>query len=85
MHGIHITVDPALVFETVAELVPTVSEVFIILDANSRLLDISHLVTSGELQGINVRVILASDIKDASIYSRLSIGLDARHALGAHR
>ena len=81
VHGIHITVDPALVFETVAELVPTVSEVFIILDANSRLLDISHLVASGEQQGINVRAILASDIKDAaSIYSRLSIGLDAQHA-----
>ena len=82
VHGIHITVDPALVFDTVAELVPTVSEVFIILDANSRLLDISNLVTTGKRQGIEVSILLASDIKDAaSIYSHLSKRLDAQHAV----
>ena len=82
VHGVHITADPALVFETMVELVPAVSEVFIILDANSRLLDIKDLVASGKQYGFKVRVILASDIKDAaSIYSRLSKRLDEEHAL----
>ena len=82
VHGVHITADPALVFESLVALAPTMSNVFIVLDANSRLLNIPDLVASGKQYGIKVIVQQASDIKDAAgIYSRLSTQLQTNDTL----
>lgn len=82
VHGVHITVDPSLVFETMTVLIPSIKRVYIVLDANSRVLDIEDLVSSGKQYGIQVVVQLATDIKDAAgLYSRLSGRLQNDDAL----
>lgn len=82
VHGLHITADPALVFETMEEIVPRVGKVFIILDTDSRLLNINDLVMSGKKVGIEVSIKMASNIKDAAvIYSELSKHLQSHEAL----
>lgn len=82
VHGVGITADPALVFENLKQLVPAINTIYIVVDANSRLLIPEDLVAKAKDNGIKAIVRKASDIKEAaSIYAQLAKKMHSQDAL----
>ena len=82
VYGVRIIPDPALVFENLRALVPAVNNIYIVVDANSRLLNPDYLVAAAKGYGIKAIIKQASDIKEAaSIYAQLAKKMQSQDAL----